>query len=151
MKPKDLRDEFALAALSQCAAAVFEDERRGMTHNSTSGDRLKTPDVIALMAGEIADAMMADRLKVDQPEAEPQAEPWEAAHGYQEAFYKIAEILGIGAIPTTPAQAFASVIVPKLRELMSESARKSQEYPDCSGDPASCPENEGHGCCGRKA
>lgn len=21
------------------------------------------------------------------------------------------------------------------------------EYPECSGDPASCPENEGHGCC----
>lgn len=120
MKPKDLRDEFALAAVSQCAAAVFEDERRGMTHNSTSGDRLKTPDVIALMAGEIADAMMAERRKVDGSEEEPQAEPWEAAHGYQEAFYKIAEILGIGAMPTKPAQTFASVIVPKLRELMAE-------------------------------
>lgn len=22
------------------------------------------------------------------------------------------------------------------------------EYPECSGDPLSCPENEGHGCCG---
>lgn len=21
------------------------------------------------------------------------------------------------------------------------------DYPECSGDPASCPENEGHGCC----
>jgi len=21
------------------------------------------------------------------------------------------------------------------------------EYPECSGDPASCPENEGRGCC----
>jgi hypothetical protein len=23
-----------------------------------------------------------------------------------------------------------------------------REYPECSGDPQSCPENEGHGCCG---
>jgi len=23
----------------------------------------------------------------------------------------------------------------------------ASDYPECSGDPASCPENEGHGCC----
>ena len=25
----------------------------------------------------------------------------------------------------------------------------SKEYPECSGNPCSCPENEGYGCCNR--
>lgn len=24
---------------------------------------------------------------------------------------------------------------------------KTADYPECSGDPADCPENEGYGCC----
>lgn len=27
-------------------------------------------------------------------------------------------------------------------------ASAQPDYPECSGDPANCPENEGHGCCG---
>lgn len=30
---------------------------------------------------------------------------------------------------------------------VTELAASGGEYPECSGDPASCPENEGHGCC----
>ena len=26
-------------------------------------------------------------------------------------------------------------------------AARPSDYPECSGDPASCPENEGYGCC----
>lgn len=29
----------------------------------------------------------------------------------------------------------------------TESLGRDADYPECSGDPASCPENEGHGCC----
>ena len=34
-------------------------------------------------------------------------------------------------------------------EVMSRTAAPTpaSDYPECSGDPASCPENEGHGCC----
>lgn len=61
MKPKDLRDEFALAAMPSCAFQVFRDEGKGFEHVDKNGDRLNTPVVIASMAGEIADAMMAER------------------------------------------------------------------------------------------
>lgn len=117
---KDLRDEFALAALPgviQAMAADVRDNQFGVRWDGASSFE----EAVAVNVGKVADAMMAERRSRE----DPQAEPWEAAHGYQEAFYKIAEILGVGALPTTPAQAFASVIVPKLRELMAAHGRKA--------------------------
>jgi len=63
MKPKDLRDEFALAALPGCLKLCFEDEREGRTYTDAQGNRMQIPDVVATMCGEIADAMMAEREK----------------------------------------------------------------------------------------
>lgn len=143
---KDLRDEFALAALSQCLAQCFLRDNEDLEYTDKDDKKLLIPQAAAIMAGEIADAMMAERAI----RAEPQDEPWEAAHGYQEAFYKIAEILGVNPMMMPPALAFALVIVPRLREVMAE-WETSGEYPECSGDLASCPENEGHGCCRRKS
>lgn len=36
---------------------------------------------------------------------------------------------------------------PEWRIIAAAPAASGGEYPECSGDPASCPENEGHGCC----
>ncbi|RQO38646.1 hypothetical protein DBR37_01765 [Herminiimonas sp. KBW02] len=33
------------------------------------------------------------------------------------------------------------------KEAVSAKAIRKVGYPECSGDPSSCPENEGHGCC----
>lgn len=33
------------------------------------------------------------------------------------------------------------------RALLANTAQCKPEHPECSGDPSSCPENEGHGCC----
>lgn len=35
----------------------------------------------------------------------------------------------------------------KNEKLAAAPAASGGDYPECSGDPASCPENEGHGCC----
>lgn len=87
-KPKDLRDEFALAALPEvirCSIADLNYGRRFFVK-----DEPVSMDIyIARLCGDIADAMMAER-------------------------------------------------------------EKSKDFPECSGDPSSCPENEDHGCCGRK-
>lgn len=90
MKPKDLRDEFALAAL---------------------------PGVIQAMAADVRDNQFGVR--------------WDGAHTFEEAV-----AVNVGKVADA---------------MMAERGIKSSEYPECSGDPASCPENEGHGCCGRKA
>lgn len=37
--------------------------------------------------------------------------------GYQDAFYKIAEVLGMPAMPVSPKEAFETVMLPKLRAL----------------------------------
>lgn len=34
-----------------------------------------------------------------------------------------------------------------LEAALSHAAGQEVEYPECTGDPADCPENEGHGCC----
>lgn len=90
MKPKDLRDEFALAALPEVIVGVNADIQNGYTLE-VRGEPASEEQYIARVTYLIAEAMMAERKM------------------------------------------------------------KSPEYPECSGDPASCPENEGHGCCGRKA
>lgn len=33
--------------------------------------------------------------------------------------------------------------------IVLDAVMRSKLYPECSGDPASCPENEGYGCCQR--
>lgn len=115
---KDLRDEFALSALPEVIRKTMKDVANGRTL-LFQNNPVTAATYISIITGDIADTMMAERRSRE----DPQAEPWEAAHGYQEAFYKIAEILGVGALPTTPAQAFASVIVPKLLELMAAHGR----------------------------
>lgn len=48
-------------------------------------------------------------------------------------------------------------IVDEIRALLNQSdgaPRKDVpdvDYPECSGDPSSCPENEGYGCCAKDA
>ncbi len=38
-----------------------------------------------------------------------------------------------------------------IKQLVSKQQRSESSWPECSGDPASCPENEGYGCCKPKA
>lgn len=35
----------------------------------------------------------------------------------------------------------------EIAEAMVVENHRRKNFPQCSGDPASCPENEGHGCC----
>lgn len=48
-------------------------------------------------------------------------------------------------LPERAAAAVAAIGV------MHDAARNLAEYPECSGNPADCPENEGYGCCKRNA
>lgn len=60
MKPKDLRDEFALAALPEVIRDSLADISNG--RKPFVGDQLVTVDVyIDHVTGAIADAMMAER------------------------------------------------------------------------------------------
>jgi hypothetical protein len=34
-------------------------------------------------------------------------------------------------------------------QVQGDSLAEQSEFPECSGDELNCPENEGHGCCGR--
>lgn len=61
-KPKDLRDEFAIAALDTAAKDVLENYSRGSFRSST-GEVLSSAAAISVVAYEIANAMMAEREK----------------------------------------------------------------------------------------
>lgn len=94
MKPKDLRDEFALAVLPDVARKVGDALDKGITF-TRDDEEIRPEKYVAGECYSLADAMMAERM-------------------------------------------------------LTSSCLEFPEYPECSGDPASCPENEGHGCCGRK-
>jgi hypothetical protein len=47
------------------------------------------------------------------------AEP-KAKSGFEEAFWQIAEVLDLPAMPLTPKQAFEGVMLPRLRELVAQ-------------------------------
>lgn len=64
----------------------------------------------------------AGQSPLERGEADP---TWEEAHGYQDAFYQIAEVLGFGAMPISPAHAFTSLILPRVQELV-----RAQKYDD---------------------
>lgn len=46
-----------------------------------------------------------------------------------------------GFVTASPAITITRLAYPQ------SNAVRPADYPECSGDPASCPENEGHGCC----
>ncbi len=64
MKPKDLRDEFAMAALDVAAMDIFENYSHGTLHKRT-GETLSAAQYIAVISYEIADAMMAERERTN--------------------------------------------------------------------------------------
>jgi hypothetical protein len=52
--------------------------------------------------------------------------------GYKDAFYQIAELLGLPAMPISPKQAFETVMLPKLRELVAEKAPVAPAATECA-------------------
>jgi hypothetical protein len=51
----------------------------------------------------------------------------ESLQGYRDAFYKIAEMLGLSAMPISPKDAFETVMVPRLRALLDRPADAGSE------------------------
>jgi len=47
--------------------------------------------------------------------------------GYKDAFYQIAELLDMTAMPISPKQAFETVMLPRLRELVAVNRPASHE------------------------
>lgn len=41
-------------------------------------------------------------------------------------------------------------VISVVRALLANTAQGKPEHQECSGDPSSCPENEGFGCCGKR-
>ncbi len=62
MKPKDLRDEFALAVLPEAFRHAMAEINKGC-HLIVKGKKVMAEEYIAALVGEIADAMMAEREK----------------------------------------------------------------------------------------
>lgn len=50
------------------------------------------------------------------------------ADGYREAFYQIADLLGLPAMPISPKEAFETVMLPRLRELLTRACQHPLEY-----------------------
>lgn len=46
-------------------------------------------------------------------------QPDETSDGYMNAFYKISDLLGLPAMPISPKEAFETVMLPRLRELLA--------------------------------
>lgn len=50
------------------------------------------------------------------------ATPPEGSQGYVDAFYEIAKVLGIPAMPVSPKEGFETVMLPRLRQLLAAEA-----------------------------
>ncbi len=63
MKPKDLRDEFALAVLPTILEGFLPHFAAGQKSYDANGNVIARADFIAREVGAVADAMMAEREK----------------------------------------------------------------------------------------
>lgn len=63
MKPKDLRDEFAIAALPTILEGLIPHFAAGHKAYDNDGKEIYRADFIAREVGAVADAMMAEREK----------------------------------------------------------------------------------------
>lgn len=104
----------------------------------------------------------ADRIESALASAEPVATVCDLRYFYDGVVKWTGDQLPAGTKLYTRAQPAAKAEAPSLDEVLAtiraygegcirlgmESApTPASDYPECSGDPASCPENEGHGCC----
>jgi hypothetical protein len=64
----------------------------------------------------------------------------QADRGYIDAFYKVAELLGVGARPNPPKVVFETVILPRLRDLLQRAAptKSAKVCPACCGANVAC-------------
>lgn len=69
----------------------------------------------------------ADTVQAGVMELKAQRDALAANEGYKQAFYEMAETLGIGACPDSPKNVFELVIKPKLEALMKERGKLASE------------------------
>lgn len=99
----------------------------------------------------------ANGYRIDESAASAMLE--DAAATIRQLIAENVRLAGLVAEMEAEAERRMHGVHTRIHELMSERDQARSEvrqlrfpadYPECSGDPNSCPENEGYGCCGGK-
>lgn len=97
----------------------------GEVDKASQGDVFRV-EVVPLFARP-APAIDLNAVRAEGVELKAQRDALAANEGYKQAFYEMAEILGIGACPDSPKNVFELVIKPKLEALMKERGKLASE------------------------